>query len=122
MMKTENEILVSVQNVSKKFSRDLSSSLKYGATDIFKSTLGIKISKDLRPKEFWAVKDISFQLRRGECIGLIGHNGAGKSTLLKVLNGLYTPDKGQIVMKGKIGALIELGAGFNPILTGRENI
>ncbi|KQS95210.1 ABC transporter ATP-binding protein [Chryseobacterium sp. Leaf394] len=122
MKNEEKEVLVSVQNVSKKFSMDLKSSLKYGASDIIKSTLGIKINKDLRPKEFWAVKDISFELRRGECIGLIGHNGAGKSTLLKVLNGLYAPDKGQIVMKGKIGALIELGAGFNPILTGRENI
>lgn len=122
MENEKNEILVSVQNVSKKFSKDLKSSLKYGASDIFRSTLGMKISKDLRPNEFWAVKDVSFQLRRGECIGLIGHNGAGKSTLLKVLNGLYNPDKGQIVMKGKIGALIELGAGFNPILTGRENI
>lgn len=122
MDKEEKEILVSVQNVSKKFSMDLKSSLKYGALDIIKSTLGIKINKDLRPKEFWAVQDISFKLRRGECIGLIGHNGAGKSTLLKVLNGLYAPDKGQITMKGKIGALIELGAGFNPILTGRENI
>ena len=122
MKDQEKEILVSVQNVSKKFSMDMKSSLKYGALDIIKSTLGIKINKDLRPKEFWAVKDISFKLRRGECIGLIGHNGAGKSTLLKVLNGLYAPDKGQIVMKGKIGALIELGAGFNPILTGRENI
>lgn len=122
MENKEKEILVSVQNVSKKFSMDLKSSLKYGALDIIKSTFGININKDLRPKEFWAVKDINFTLRRGECIGLIGHNGAGKSTLLKILNGLYAPDKGQIVMKGKIGALIELGAGFNPILTGRENI
>ena len=122
MEKIEKEVLVSVQNVSKKFSLDLRSSLKYGAFDIIKSTLGLKINKDLRPKEFWAVKDISFKLRRGECIGLIGHNGAGKSTLLKVLNGLYAPDKGQIVMKGKVGALIELGAGFDPILSGRENI
>lgn len=122
MKNQEKELLVSVQNVSKKFSMDMKSSLKYGALDIIKSTLGIKINKDLRPKEFWAVKNISFELRRGECIGLIGHNGAGKSTLLKVLNGLYAPDKGQIVMRGKIGALIELGAGFNPILTGRENI
>lgn len=121
-MNKEKEILVSVQNVSKKFSLNLKSSLKYGALDIIKSTLGIKIKKDLRPNEFWAVRDISFQLRRGECIGLIGHNGAGKSTLLKILNGLYAPDKGQIVMRGKVGALIELGAGFNPILTGRENI
>ncbi len=118
----EKEILVEVQNVSKKFSLDLKTSLKYGATDIIRSSFGLKSSKELRKGEFWAVQDISFKLRRGECIGLIGHNGAGKSTLLKVLNGLYTPDKGQIVLRGKIGALIELGAGFNPILTGRENI
>ncbi|GAA5093225.1 hypothetical protein GCM10023210_23350 [Chryseobacterium ginsengisoli] len=118
----DKEVLVSAQNVSKKFSKSLKSSLKYGASDIIRSTLGLSIDKKLRPQEFWAVDDISFELRRGECIGLIGHNGAGKSTLLKVLNGLYAPDKGQIVMKGKIGALIELGAGFNPILTGRENI
>lgn len=118
----EKEILVEVQNVSKKFTLDLKTSLKYGATDIIKSSLGFKNSKELRKGEFWAVQDISFKLRRGECIGLIGHNGAGKSTLLKVLNGLYAPDKGQIVMRGKVGALIELGAGFNPILTGRENI
>jgi len=118
----EKEILVDVQNVSKKFSLDLKTSLRYGATDILKGTLGMKIEKKLRKKEFWAVQDVSFKLRRGECIGLIGHNGAGKSSLLKVLNGLYAPDKGQIVMRGKVGALIELGAGFNPILSGRENI
>ncbi|KMQ63669.1 ABC superfamily ATP binding cassette transporter, ABC protein [Chryseobacterium sp. BLS98] len=121
-MEKDREVLVSVQNVSKKFSKNLKSSLKYGASDIIRSTLGLSINKELRPQEFWAVKDVSFELARGECIGLIGHNGAGKSSLLKVLNGLYAPDKGQIVMKGKIGALIELGAGFNPILTGRENI
>nr|WP_320194065.1 ABC transporter ATP-binding protein [uncultured Desulfobacter sp.] len=77
---------------------------------------------ELRKDEFWAVNDISFELKRGECLGLIGHNGAGKSTLLKMLNGLIKPDHGRITMKGRIGALIELNAGFNPILTGRENV
>lgn len=77
---------------------------------------------DLRPDEFWAVKDINFELKRGECLGLIGHNGAGKTTLLRMLNGLIKPDSGRIEMRGRIGALIALGAGFNPILTGRENI
>lgn len=76
----------------------------------------------LRPGEFWANDDISFELRRGECLGLIGHNGAGKTTLLKMLNGLIKPDRGRITMRGRVGALIALGAGFNPILTGRENI
>ena len=78
--------------------------------------------KDLRKDEFWAVQDVSFELRRGECLGLIGPNGSGKSTLLKMLNGLIKPDKGKITMRGRVGALIELGAGFNPILTGRENV
>lgn len=76
----------------------------------------------LRPDEFWAVKDVSFELKRGECLGLIGLNGAGKTTLLRMLNGLIKPDQGRIEMRGKVGALIALGAGFNPILTGRENI
>ena len=79
-------------------------------------------SEGLRPGEFWAVRDVSFELRRGECLGLIGHNGAGKTTLLKMLNGLIKPDAGSITMRGRVGALIALGAGFNPILTGRENI
>jgi ABC-type multidrug transport system fused ATPase/permease subunit len=75
-------------------------------------------SEGLRPGEFWAVRDVSFELRRGECLGLIGHNGAGKTTLLKMLNGLIKPDRGSITMRGRVGALIALGAGFNPILTG----
>ena len=76
----------------------------------------------LRPDEFWAVNNVSFELRRGECLGLIGGNGAGKTTLLKMLNGLIKPDEGRIEMRGRVGALIALGAGFNPILTGRENV
>ena len=76
----------------------------------------------LRAKEFWAVNNVSFELKRGECLGLIGRNGAGKTTLLKMLNGLIKPDAGRIEMRGRVGALIALGAGFNPVLTGRENI
>lgn len=125
------EILVSCENVSKKFCRGLKRSLWYGVQDICSELnpgmrnnllLNQKHLPALRKDEFWAVNDVSFEVKRGECLGLIGHNGAGKSTLLKMLNGLIKPNCGKITMKGRIGALIELNAGFNPILTGRENV
>lgn len=116
------EVLVKVEGLSKKFCKDLKTSLWYGVKDLVSGVRGSDTERLLRPKEFWAVKDISFELRRGECLGLIGHNGAGKSTLLKILNGLINPDAGKVTIKGRVGALIELGAGFNPILSGRENI
>lgn len=118
----KKEVLVKVENLSKKFCKDLKTSLWYGVKDLFSGITGKHNDGLLRPQEFWAVKDISFELRRGECLGLIGHNGAGKSTLLKILNGLINPDEGKVTMHGRVGALIELGAGFNPILSGRENI
>jgi ABC-type polysaccharide/polyol phosphate transport system ATPase subunit len=129
------EVLVHVQGVSKKFCRDLKKSLWYGVRDLatelklFQNRTpgkdqhsGARAYNTLREAEFWAVNNVSFDLRRGECLGLIGHNGAGKTTLLKLLNGLIKPDAGRIEMGGRVGALIALGAGFNPILTGRENI
>ncbi|MGQ7945259.1 ABC transporter ATP-binding protein [Flavobacterium sp. WC2509] len=116
------EVLIKVDHVSKKFAKDLKKSLLYGLYDVFSGITRKRQDKSLRNDEFWAVKDINFEVRRGECLGLIGHNGAGKSTLLKILNGLIAPDEGSVTMYGKVGALIELGAGFNPILTGRENI
>jgi lipopolysaccharide transport system ATP-binding protein len=76
----------------------------------------------LRNEEFWAVDDVSFEVQRGETLGLIGPNGAGKTTLLKMLNGIFWPDKGKITVKGRMGVLIDVGAGFHPMLTGRENI
>jgi ABC-type multidrug transport system fused ATPase/permease subunit len=200
MSKNDDEVLVRVDGVGKKFCRSLKKSLWYGvcdiagellpgrkrretrdegrelldgsAQDISRSPLGAGLStaaasaldstcsakaldsgpsplassSGLRAGEFYAVKDVSFELRRGElrtpgrsekeiskkclgatkvpasgrrrhqCLGLIGHNGAGKTTLLKMLNGLIKPDAGSITMRGRVGALIALGAGFNPIL------
>ena len=117
------EVLVRVEGVKKKFCRSLKRSLWYGLIDMASELrAGADRHDRLRKGEFWAVKDVSFELRRGECLGLIGRNGAGKTTLLKMLNGLIKPDAGRITMRGRVGALIALGAGFNPILTGRENI
>jgi lipopolysaccharide transport system ATP-binding protein len=119
--------LIEFENVSKKFCRSLKRSLLYGAQDVVSALLPWTESsaanqEALRKDEFWAVKDLSFTIRRGHCLGLIGHNGAGKSTVLKLLNGLIPPDHGRITTRGRVSALIDLNAGFNPILTGRENV
>ncbi len=118
-----SDTLIKVENVSKKFCRSLKKSLWYGVKDMGSEFFGSSNShNELRDGEFWANKDISFEVKRGETIGLIGHNGAGKTTLLRILNGLIKPDKGRIEIRGRMQALIALGAGFNPILSGRENI
>jgi ABC-type polysaccharide/polyol phosphate transport system ATPase subunit len=75
-----------------------------------------------RSEDFWAVRDVTFEVRRGEALGIIGHNGAGKSTILKLLSNITAPTKGEIRIRGRLAALIEVGSGFHPELTGRENI
>ena len=118
-----SEVLVSVDHVSKKFCRSLKQGMMYAATDVARDTIGLPSKCDtLRKGEFWSVKDVTFNLHRGECLGLIGANGAGKSTLLKMINGIIRPDTGSISMRGRVGALIEVGAGFHPMLTGKENV
>ncbi len=122
---TNHEVILDVQNVWKIYCRQLKRAMWYGVCDLGKEMIGTgknRTYQDLRAGEFFSVRDASFQVRRGECVAMIGPNGAGKSTMLKMINGLVKPDAGRIAIKGKIGALIELGTGFNPVLSGRENI
>lgn len=120
---SDQDVVIRVEGVSKKFSRTLKQSILYGLIDISHNALGLQsLSGALRSGEFWAVHDVSFEVRRGEVLGLLGNNGSGKSTTLKMLNGIYMPDRGRIEVKGRVGALIEVGAGFHPLLSGRENV
>ena len=114
---------ITVQNVSKRYCRTLKQGMLYAMSDIACDTLGLRGDRSvLRKGEFWSLKDVSFELKRGDCMGLIGVNGAGKSTMLKLLNGIMRPDEGVIRVEGRVSALIEVGVGFHPMLSGRENV
>lgn len=109
---------IHVENLSIKFRiyHDRSPSLKSAFANIFKGSTSSSVS------DFWAVKNISFDIQAGDRVGIIGHNGAGKSTLLKALCRVYESLDGSILVNGRIAPLLEIGAGFHPEFTGRENI
>ena len=116
------EMLLDLENVGKKYARTLRSSLSYGMKDVVSEVFGNREQGKLREEEFWAVRDVTFQLHRGECIAVLGANGAGKSTLLKVISGVLGPDTGKITRHGRMEKMIELSAGLAPSLTGRQNV
>lgn len=125
-----DEVVVEIKNVSKTFRLNHTYSLKDAFVNVFKGFLGIFKTKktDTETDEitknniFSALNDVSLDIRRGETVGLVGLNGCGKSTLLKCISGVQKPDIGSIKIKGRIAGLIEVGAGFHPDLTGRDNV
>ena len=116
-----SEIAIKVENISKKY--QIGENKSYPTLrDKLMELPGRLFKGPKKNKEFWALKDVSVEVKKGEVVGIIGRNGAGKSTLLKILARITEPTTGQITMYGRVASMLEVGTGFNPELTGRENI
>jgi len=117
-----SDVAIRFDHVSKRFALgERFDSLRDLVPSLARRVLG-RPAEATRSGDFWALKDINFEVRKGEALGVVGHNGAGKSTMLKHLAGIMVPTKGRIEVDGRLSALIEVGAGFHPDLTGRENV
>ncbi|MBA4138082.1 MAG: ABC transporter ATP-binding protein [Opitutus sp.] len=123
-----NEAIIRVENLGKCYRLahearhdTLRDSLAHGAEGFARRLLGRSAAR-ATSEEFWALRDISFEVQRGEVVGVIGRNGAGKSTLLKILSRITEPTQGRVHLRGRVASLLEVGTGFHPELTGRENI
>jgi len=118
----KNTNVIEVNNISKVFSQNYNSARKRLFSIFIENFMGCKDTNTLKKDEFFALKNISFSVKRNEKLAILGPNGSGKSTLLKMLIGIYMPDEGEIAINGLVSSVLELSTGFSAELTGRDNI
>src|SRR5687767_14664790 len=121
-----SEISIRVEHLSKKYQITVGKyrhdTLRDQISDAISAVFHSNGRNHRQTQTFWALKEVSFEVKKGEVLGVIGHNGAGKSTLLKILSRITKPTTGEVELRGRVGSLLEVGTGFHPDLTGRENI